>query len=103
MGAADTVSPRDGQCPRGELSVDGTRVEEGEVSLPSLSQGFCSQAPASLPVHPKYKSRLNIECDYSFKCNYLSNKVTLEFKFRIITLSAIKICSSKIKLNPNKV
>lgn len=49
------ASPRDGQCPRGEQFVDGTRAEEGEASLPSLSQGSCWRALASLLVHPKYK------------------------------------------------
>lgn len=49
------ASPRGGQCLRGEQSVDGTRAEEGEVSLPSLSQDSCWQALASLLVHPKYK------------------------------------------------
>lgn len=60
VGAADTASPRGGLCPRGELSVDGTQAEEGEVSPPSLSQGSCWQAPVSPPVHPKHKSRLQI-------------------------------------------
>lgn len=55
VGEADMASPRDGQCPRGEQSVDGTRAEEGEVSLPSLSRGSCWRALASLLVHPKYK------------------------------------------------
>lgn len=35
VGVADTASPRDDQCPRGELSVDGIQAGEGEVSLPS--------------------------------------------------------------------